>query len=168
MIVNLRTRCFDFFKSLLRCTMAFWITKCFKLSQIRYCVKKKKGLDRNQKNYNVRALVQNSGHYIQTKITAEISGKLYIQNLSGSTQSPKRDILTRTELHNPTSNRHISQEHYELYLVHHFFFGAFKKCNISFGFFIFSSDILNTMTIMTHNCFKTILISNHQRSKHKA
>ena len=83
--------------------MAFWTTKSFKLSQIRYCVKKK-GLDRNQKNYNVRALVQNSGHYIQTKITAEISGKLYIQNLSGVTQSPKRDILTRTELHNPNSN----------------------------------------------------------------
>ena len=68
------------------------------------CKKIKKGLDRNQKNYNVRALVKNSGHYIQTKITAEISGKLYIQNLSGSTQSPKRDILTRTELHNPNSN----------------------------------------------------------------
>lgn len=43
--------------------MAFWITKCFKLSQIRYCVKKKKGLDRNQKNYNVRALVQNSNFW---------------------------------------------------------------------------------------------------------
>ena len=68
------------------------------------CKKKRKGLDLNQKNYNVRGLVQNSGHYSQTKITAEISGKLYTQNLSGSTQSPKRDILTRTELHNTTSN----------------------------------------------------------------
>lgn len=76
----------------------------FQIEPNQILCKKKKRSGPKPKNYNVRALVQNSGHYIQTKITAEISGKLYIQNLSGSTQSPKRDILTRTELHNPNSN----------------------------------------------------------------